>query len=107
MGDDLHGLRMLCLYGLKGAAAYMEHAHVLGQYDDEIYAEYHRYMAWLGTDPADMNELLDNAMGIGQMNFRIMALLDKGETQAYGDPTPVSVNVRPVAGKAILISGMI
>lgn len=83
----------------------MEHAHVLGQYDDEIYAEYHRYMAWLGTDPADMNELLDNAMGIGQMNFRIMALLDKGETQAYGDPTPVSVNVRPVAGKAILISG--
>ncbi|HGW4590796.1 TPA: hydroxylamine reductase [Proteus mirabilis] len=105
VGDDLHGLRMLCLYGLKGAAAYMEHAHVLGQYDDEIYAEYHRYMAWLGTDPADMNELLDNAMGIGQMNFRIMALLDKGETQAYGDPTPVSVNVRPVAGKAILISG--
>lgn len=105
IGDDLHGLRMLCLYGLKGAAAYMEHAHVLGQYDNEIYAEYHRYMAWLGTDPIDMNELLENAMGIGQMNFRIMAILDKGETQAYGDPVPVSVNVRPVAGKAILISG--
>ncbi|QPT33237.1 hydroxylamine reductase [Proteus penneri] len=105
IGDDLHGLRMLCLYGLKGAAAYMEHAHVLGQYDNEIYAEYHRYMAWLGTDPADMNELLENAMGIGQMNFRIMAILDKGETQAYGNPTPVAVNVRPVAGKAILISG--
>lgn len=105
IGDDLHGLRMLCLYGLKGAAAYMEHAHVLGQYDNEIYAEYHRYMAWLGTDPSDMNELLENAMGIGQMNFRIMAILDKGETQAYGNPTPVTVNVRPIAGKAILISG--
>ncbi|WP_193014655.1 hydroxylamine reductase [Proteus sp. FME41] len=105
IGDDLHGLRMLCLYGLKGAAAYMEHAHVLGQYDNEIYAEYHHYMAWLGTDPADMNELLESAMGIGQMNFRIMAILDKGETQAYGNPTPVTVNVRPIAGKAILISG--
>ncbi|XOY30643.1 hydroxylamine reductase [Proteus cibi] len=105
IGDDLHGLRMLCLYGLKGAAAYMEHAHVLGQYDNEIYAEYHHYMSWLGTDPSDMNELLENAMGIGQMNFRIMAILDKGETQAYGNPTPVTVNVRPVAGKAILISG--
>ncbi|WP_311753616.1 hydroxylamine reductase [Proteus columbae] len=105
IGDDLHGLRMLCLYGLKGAAAYMEHAHVLGQYDNEIYAKYHHYMAWLGTDPSDMNELLENAMGIGQMNFRIMAILDKGETQAYGNPTPVTVNVRPVAGKAILISG--
>ncbi|OAT34807.1 hydroxylamine reductase [Proteus myxofaciens] len=105
IGDDIHGLRMLCLYGLKGAAAYMEHAHVLGQYDNDIYAEYHGYMSWLGTNPTDMNELLENAMGIGQMNFRVMAILDKGETQAYGDPTPVSVNVRPVAGKAILISG--
>lgn len=105
IGDDLHGLRMLCLYGLKGAAAYMEHAHVLGQYDNDIYAQYHGYMAWLGTDPVDMNELLNNAMGIGQMNFGIMAMLDKGETQAYGNPVPVSVNVRPVAGKAILISG--
>ena len=34
VGEDIHGLRMLCLYGLKGAAAYMEHAHVLGQYDN-------------------------------------------------------------------------
>ncbi|KAA1194928.1 hydroxylamine reductase [Photorhabdus heterorhabditis] len=105
VGDDIHGLRMLCLYGLKGAAAYMEHAHVLGQYNDEIYAQYHTIMAWLGTNPDNMAELLDNAMAIGQMNFSIMAMLDKGETQAYGDPQPVSVNVRPVAGKSILISG--
>ncbi|CFR10698.1 MULTISPECIES: hydroxylamine reductase [Yersinia] len=105
IGDDLHGLRMLCLYGLKGAAAYMEHAHVLGQYDEHIYAEYHAYMAWLGTQPRDVDTLLNNAMGIGKMNFNVMAILDAGETQAYGDPQPTAVNVRPVAGKAILISG--
>ncbi|WP_413528410.1 hydroxylamine reductase [Rahnella inusitata] len=105
VGDDIHGLRMLCLYGLKGAAAYMEHAHVLGQADVAIYAEYHRLMAWLGTQPADMGELLDNAMAIGKMNFSVMAILDKGETDAYGHPQPTSVNVRPLAGKAILISG--
>ncbi|ATM85359.1 TPA: hydroxylamine reductase [Yersinia enterocolitica] len=105
IGDDLHGLRMLCLYGLKGAAAYMEHAHVLGQYDEQIYAEYHAYMAWLGTQPRDVDTLLNNAMGIGKMNFNVMAILDAGETQAYGDPQPTAVNVRPVAGKAILISG--
>lgn len=105
VGDDIHGLRMLCLYGLKGAAAYMEHAHVLGQFDNQIYADYHAYMAWLGTEPRDVDTLLGNAMGIGKMNFNVMAILDRGETQAYGDPQPSSVNVRPVAGKAILISG--
>ncbi|MFF6009370.1 hydroxylamine reductase [Rahnella sp. R3(2024)] len=105
IGDDIHGLRMLCLYGLKGAAAYMEHAHVLGESDTAIYAEYHRLMAWLGTQPADMGELLDNAMAIGKMNFGVMAILDKGETDAYGHPQPTAVNVRPLAGKAILISG--
>ncbi|MBV6821196.1 hydroxylamine reductase [Rahnella sp. PD12R] len=105
IGDDIHGLRMLCLYGLKGAAAYMEHAHVLGQSDTAIYAEYHRLMAWLGTQPSDMGVLLENAMAIGKMNFGVMAILDKGETDAYGHPRPTSVNVRPLAGKAILISG--
>lgn len=105
IGDDIHGLRMLCLYGLKGAAAYMEHAHVLGQSDTAIYAEYHRLMAWLGTQPSDMGALLENAMAIGKMNFGVMAILDKGETDAYGHPRPTSVNVRPLAGKAILISG--
>lgn len=105
IGDDIHGLRMLCLYGLKGAAAYMEHALVLGQYDNNIYAQFHELMAWLGTNPTDMATLLDNAMKIGKMNFNIMAILDHGETSIYGDPTPTSVNVKPVAGKAILISG--
>lgn len=105
VGDDVHGLRMLCLYGLKGAAAYMEHAHVLGQFDEQLYADYHAFMAWLGTRPRDVDTLLNNAMGIGKMNFNVMAILDRGETKTYGDPQPSAVNVRPVAGKAILISG--
>ncbi|MBC3215054.1 hydroxylamine reductase [Serratia fonticola] len=105
VGDYIHGLRMLCLYGLKGAAAYMEHAHVLGQFDNQIYADYHAFMAWLGTQPSDLDTLLNNSMAIGKMNFSVMAILDRGETGAFGDPQPTTVNVRPVAGKAILISG--
>ena len=105
IGEDLHGVRMLCLYGLKGAAAYMEHAHVLGQFDNEVYRQFHHYMAWLGTQPSNLDELLTNAMGIGNMNFQVMALLDKGETAAFGNPVPATVNVKPVAGKCILISG--
>lgn len=102
---DIHGLRMLCLYGLKGAAAYMEHAHVLGQADDKIHAQYHQLMSWLGTQPSDVNQLLNNAMAIGQMNFGIMELLDKGETKNFGNPLPSRVNTRPVAGKCIVVSG--
>lgn len=105
IGDDAHGLRMLCLYGLKGAAAYMEHALVLNQFSDEIYAEFHQFMAWLGTQPTDIGTLLDNSMKIGLMNFKVMSILDQGETDAYGHPTPSAVNIRPLSGKAILISG--
>ncbi|MGL5740830.1 MAG: hydroxylamine reductase, partial [Plesiomonas shigelloides] len=70
-GDDIHGLRMLCLYGLKGAAAYLEHARVLEQQDGAIYAQFHAFMAWLGSNPTDVATLLDNAMAIGRMNFDV------------------------------------
>lgn len=103
--QDVVGLRLLCLYGLKGAAAYMEHAHVHGRYDNDIYQQYHQIMAWLGTRPDSIETLLAEAMHIGKMNFAIMAMLDEAQTTTYGDPQPVKVNVRPVAGKAILISG--
>src|SRR5574344_1440943 len=105
VGADILGLRLLCLYGLKGAAAYMEHARVLGEQDDAIGAEFHDIMAWLGTDPSDMNERLGCAMRIGQMNFKVMAMLDKGETDTFGHPEPVQVNIKAVQGKAILVSG--
>lgn len=105
IGEEVQGLRMLCLYGLKGAAAYMEHAHVLGQFDNQVYLEFHQYMSWLGTNPTDIDTLLKNSLGIGMMNFSVMGLLDKGETAAFGNPSPSSVNVKPIAGKCILISG--
>ncbi len=105
VGEDIIGLRLLNLYGLKGAAAYMEHARVLGQTDDSIYAEFHTHMAWLGTDPDDLQKLLDNSMAIGLLNYRIMEILDRGETNCFGHPEPTKVNTRPVKGKAILVSG--
>lgn len=103
--EDVIGLRLLCLYGLKGAAAYLEHARVLSQTDDAVYAEYHKIMAWLGTDPADLQALLDTSMQIGLMNYRIMEMLDKGETDTFGHPEPSQVNVKTIKGKCILISG--
>ncbi|MCC4798450.1 hydroxylamine reductase [Enterovibrio norvegicus] len=102
---DVIGLRLLCLYGLKGGAAYMEHALVLGQTNNEIYGEYHEIMAWLGTDPEDLGALLDCSMKIGLMNYSVMEMLDSGETQTFGHPAPTQVNVKPVKGQCILVSG--
>ncbi|ROS05409.1 hydroxylamine reductase precursor [Sinobacterium caligoides] len=103
--EDVIGLRLLCLYGLKGAAAYFEHARVLGQTDQGVATEYHRIMAWLGSDPSDIDALLNTSMQIGQLNYRIMEMLDKGETDSFGHPEPTQVNVKPIAGKCILVSG--
>jgi len=103
--EDVIGLRLLCLYGLKGAAAYMEHARVLGQTDNAIFAEYHEIMAFLGTDPSDLKQLLDTSMQIGLMNYKVMEMLDKGETDTFGHPQPTTVNVKTKKGYCILVSG--
>ncbi|MEE1912426.1 hydroxylamine reductase [Aeromonas caviae] len=105
VNEDIMGLRLLCLYGLKGAAAYMEHARVLDQQDAGVAAEFHRIMSWLGTDPCDLDPLFKCAMEIGLLNFKIMEMLDLGETTAFGHPEPTQVRVTPVPGKCILVSG--
>ncbi len=105
LSEDIIGLRLLCLYGLKGAAAYMEHARVLHQTDNEVYAEYHQIMSWLGTDPVELGELLECSMQIGLMNYKVMEMLDHGETSTFGHPEPTQVNVKAVEGKCILVSG--
>ncbi|MFM5838077.1 hydroxylamine reductase [Aeromonas rivipollensis] len=105
VNEDIMGLRLLCLYGLKGAAAYMEHARVLDQQDSAVAAEFHRIMSWLSTDPSDLDPLFKCAMEIGLLNFRVMEMLDLGETTAFGHPEPTQVRVTPVPGKCILVSG--
>ncbi|MFM4957298.1 hydroxylamine reductase [Aeromonas veronii] len=105
VNEEIMGLRLLCLYGLKGAAAYMEHARVLDQQSDEVAAEFHRIMSWLSTDPSEMGRLFSCAMEIGQLNFKIMEMLDLGETSAFGHPEPTQARVTPIPGKCILVSG--
>lgn len=105
VGEDIIGLRLLCLYGLKGAAAYMEHARVLGQTDADVAGKFHEFMAYLATNPSDVGGLFQCSMDIGQLNYRVMEMLDKGETDTFGHPEPTRVNTQPIKGKAILVSG--
>lgn len=105
IGDDALGLRLLCLYGLKGAAAYLEHAAVLGQLDADVMGDYHRIMSYLGNDPQDIDELFDMSLQVGALGFKALELLNQAETQSMGNPEPTTVNVAPVKGKCILVSG--
>ena len=104
-GEDVVGLQELILYGLKGTAAYADHAMVLGVEDDEVYAFFAETLAYLGTNPTDVGELTACALKVGEVNLKVMGMLDQANTDAYGHPEPTSVRVTPVAGKAILVSG--
>ncbi|MBU1049836.1 hydroxylamine reductase [Candidatus Bipolaricaulota bacterium] len=104
-GEDIVGLQELLVYGLKGAAAYVDHAQILGVEDEAIWAYFHEALAALGSDPTDLGELTAMCLRCGEMNLRVMELLDEAHTSTFGMPEPTSVRIEPVAGKAILISG--
>jgi len=105
LGDTMASLQELTLYGLKGAAAYVDHAQILGQEDEVVWAFFHEAMSFLASDPTDADALLTMALRVGEVNIRVMELLDAANTGAYGHPEPTSVRIEPIAGKAILISG--
>ncbi|WP_374292651.1 hydroxylamine reductase [Paenirhodobacter enshiensis] len=104
-GPTVVGLRNLVLYGLKGTAAYSEHARVLGKEEASISAEFHRIAAFLATDPTGVDALLTESLAIGALNFRVMELLDAANTGRFGHPEVTMTRISPVAGKAILVSG--
>lgn len=103
-GERETGLEELVTQGLKGAAAYADHAHVLGFEDSSILAEFLSVLGFLATRH-DTGELLEKALAVGELNFRVMELLDKANTETYGHPEPTAVRVTPKKGHAILVSG--
>ncbi len=104
-GQDIAGLEELLTYGLKGMAAYADHALILGQESDEVFAFFHEALNLLAGGQASMDELLAANMKCGEVNLTVMGLLDAANTGAYGHPEPTQVRITPVKGKCILISG--
>ncbi|HET8775968.1 MAG TPA: hydroxylamine reductase [Thermoanaerobaculia bacterium] len=105
LGKDVTGLQELLTYGVKGAAAYAEHARILGQEDEHVYAFFHEALEYLSRPRPTVDELFALAMRCGQVNLRAMEILDAANTGAYGHPVPTAVRLEPVKGKAILVSG--
>lgn len=104
-GADLGGLKWLAIYGLKGTAAYAHHAWVLGQKDDKVNEFFVETMAGLLDENITVDSMLALNLKIGEVNLRVMELLDAGNTGTYGHPEPTMVRVTPIKGKAILVSG--
>jgi len=105
LGDDIAGLQELLTYGLKGAAAYADHAQILGVEDETVWAFFHEALAFLASEPTDAEALTAMCLKCGEVNLKVMELLDAANTGAYGSPVPTAVRVEPVKGKAIVVSG--
>jgi len=102
--EDLRSLKSLVLYGLKGLAAYTDHAAVLGYHDDAIYAFYVKALAAL-TKELSADELTGLVLETGGIAVKAMALLDQANTTTYGNPEITTVSTGVGTNPGILISG--
>ncbi|MGA3112656.1 MAG: hydroxylamine reductase [Candidatus Bathyarchaeia archaeon] len=105
MDPDLHSLQWLLTYGLKGVAAYTFHAALLGKKDDKVFDFINQGLAAPLDKSLGTNEFVGLVFKCGEINVRAMELLDAGNTETYGHPTPTQVPLGHKKGKAILVSG--
>ena len=103
--ENVQALQQTAVYGLKGIAAYADHARVLGHTDPAIYAFEHELLAALSDRSLDLNAWVGLALKTGEVNLRVMELLDAANTGAFGHPQPTSVPLGHRPNKAILVSG--
>lgn len=102
--EDVRSLRELITYGVKGLAAYMDHAAILGHEKDELYAFIMEALA-ATTEDLSVDELVALTVRTGEMGVQGMALLDKANTETYGNPEITEVNIGVGKNPGILISG--
>ncbi|MCA9096549.1 MAG: hypothetical protein KDA68_23880, partial [Planctomycetaceae bacterium] len=103
---DVQSLQEILLYGLKGMAAYANHARRLGKVDDEVSAFIEEALfSTLTNVNFDIESLLELVLECGMKNVRVMQLLDEGHTEKFGTPEPTTVYEGTKAGPGILVTG--
>lgn len=103
--EDIRSLRELIIYGLKGMAAYLKHAGVLGFENNEIDAFLQKALTATTDDNLTLQDLIDLTMETGKFGVDSMALLDNANTTSYGNPEITKVNIGVRNNPAILVSG--
>ncbi len=105
INPDIHSLQQILIYGVKGVAAYADHAQILGQEDDAVYAFIHEALSSTLRNDIGLEDWIKLVLRCGETNLRTMELLDSGNTSTYGHPVPTKVPLGVKKGKAILVSG--
>jgi len=103
--EDIRSAIEILTYGLKGMAAYADHAKILGKEDEEVYAFFHKALAAAADTSLGLMDYVGLAMECGKMNLKVMGMLNEGNVEHYGHPVPTKVQLGTKAGKAILVSG--
>jgi hydroxylamine reductase len=102
---DAASLRDTVIFGLRGVAAYADHAAILGHEDEGVYAFLHEGMAATLDKSLSVTDWVGLALKTGEVNLKAMEILDAANTGIYGHPVPTQVPLGHKAGKAILVSG--
>lgn len=105
INPDILALQHTLIFGIKGVAAYADHAQILGQEDDKVYAFIHEGLAATQNKNLSLDDWVGLVLKCGEINLRAMELLDAANTGTYGHPVPTKVPLGAKAGKAILVSG--
>jgi hydroxylamine reductase len=103
--DDVTSLRSLILFGLKGMAAYADHARILGKEDPVVTHFFSEGLSAIRNNTLTANDLIALTLKTGEVNLRCMELLDNGHVEHFGHPVPTTVPTGVRKGPAVLISG--
>jgi len=105
INPDVKSLMETVVYGIKGIAAYADHALILGKSDKKVYDFIYDAMAATLDTRLNLEDWIKIALKAGEINLLTMELLDAGNTETYGHPLPTTVPLGHKKGKAILVSG--
>ncbi|VBB07713.1 prismane alpha-bundle [Lucifera butyrica] len=105
LDEDTQSVQQILVFGIRGLAAYADHAAILGQEDASVYTFIYEALSSLVRTDLSLNDWVALALKCGEVNFLALELLDKANTSAYGHPVPTPVPLDHLKGKCILVSG--
>lgn len=105
LDEDSQSAQQILVFGIRGLAAYADHAAILGEEDDRVYAFIHEALATLFRTDLTLDDWVGMALKCGEINFLALELLDRANTSSYGHPVPTKVPLGHKQGHCILVSG--
>lgn len=103
--DDIRSLKEILLYGMKGMAAYADHALILGKKDDEVNSFFYNGLSAIADRSISSEDLINLVLECGKTNLKCMEMLDNAHTERFGHPVPTKVFLGAKKGYAIVVSG--